>query len=226
MDVYLADLRRLAVPFGGTTDRILECAFMPGLPNDVSRLLRASLRLNKLGIDELLARTRNILKDTELVAAAARTTETPSERQYAAGDSAVPRPESSKCYRCGGLNHYSRDCRGWGNTGGANDQKTPGPHSAELFRKRVRGQGAVASLAPSWPVNAVLPVIKVQVDGVQCSALVDTGCSRSIVSADRCTAWSNQQVDMRTINRTSHACCGVGTVSILTNGSGHTVVNV
>ena len=73
---------------------------------------------------------------------------------------------------------------------------------------------------------APLPVIKVQVEGVQCSALVDTGCSHSIVSADQCTAWSSQQVDIWTIDETSWACCGVGTVSILTNGGSHAVVNV
>ena len=82
------------------------------------------------------------------------------------------------------------------------------------------------ALPPSWPVNAALPIIKVQVDGVQCSALIDTGCFRSIVSADRCPAWSSLQVDMRTIARTSQACCGVRTVSILTNGGGHAIVNV
>ena len=70
---------RLAVPFGRATDCILECAFWAGIPDDISRLLRVSWRL-----DELLARTQNILKDIELVAVAARTTETPSERQYAA----------------------------------------------------------------------------------------------------------------------------------------------
>ena len=67
-----------------------------------------------------------------------------------------------------------------------------------------------------------LSVIKVHVNGV----LVDTGCSRSIVSADSRAAWSDQQVDMRTIDGTSRACCGVGTVSILTNGDCHAVVNV
>ena len=74
VDVYLADLRKLAVPFGGATDHILECAFLAGLPDDISRLLRSSSRLDELGIDELLARTRNILKDTELVASGVRTT--------------------------------------------------------------------------------------------------------------------------------------------------------
>ena len=80
MDIYLADLRKLAVPFDGATDCILGCAFLAGLPDDVSWLLHASLRLDKLGINELLARAHNTLKDTELVVAAARTTETPSER--------------------------------------------------------------------------------------------------------------------------------------------------
>ena len=103
VDIYLADLRRLVVPFGGATDCIPECAFLAGLPDDVSRLLRVSLRLDELGIDELLARAQNILKDTELVAAAARATKTLSERQHAAGDSTMPRPwESPKCYRCRG----------------------------------------------------------------------------------------------------------------------------
>ena len=32
--VYLADLRRLTVPFGGATDHMLECAFMARLPDD------------------------------------------------------------------------------------------------------------------------------------------------------------------------------------------------
>ena len=125
VDVYQADLRRLAVPFGGATDRILECAFLAGLPDDVSRLLLASLRLDELGINELLARARNILLDTEMVAATARITETLSKEQHAASDSAVPRPrESPRCYRCGGLNDYSKDYRSQGNMGGANDQKT------------------------------------------------------------------------------------------------------
>ena len=63
--------------------------FLAGLPDDVSWLLQASSRLDQLGINKLLTRAQNILKDTELVAAAARTTETLSMRQHAAGDSAV-----------------------------------------------------------------------------------------------------------------------------------------
>ena len=34
VDIYLADLRRLAVPFDGATYCILECAFQAGLPDN------------------------------------------------------------------------------------------------------------------------------------------------------------------------------------------------
>ena len=97
VDVYRADLRRLAVPFGGANDRILGCAFLAGLLDDASWLLRASSRLNELGLDELLARAQNILKDdTEPVSAALEAPE--------------PTAEGPRCYRCGGTNHFSRDC--------------------------------------------------------------------------------------------------------------------
>ena len=110
VDVYLADLRRLAVLFGGANDRILGCTFLAGLPDDASRLLRASLRLNVLGLDELLARAQNILKDdTELVLAALEAPE--------------PKTEGSRCYRCGGPNHFSRDCRSRRSTKDTPDQR-------------------------------------------------------------------------------------------------------
>ena len=98
VDVYLADSRMLAAPFGGVTHSILGCAFLVGLPDDESRLLRASSRLNELGLDELLARAQNILKDnTESVSVAVEAPEPPRE--------------GPRCCRCGGPNHFSRDCQ-------------------------------------------------------------------------------------------------------------------
>ena len=63
-------------------------------------------------------------------------------------------------------------------------------------------------------MNTGLPVIGVKIDYVQCSALVDTECSQSKVSANHCQMWRKQQVDVMTINGLSQASCGVGTVMI------------
>ena len=42
VDVFLAELRRLAVPFGGLIDKMLACAFVGGLPDTVMQLLRTA----------------------------------------------------------------------------------------------------------------------------------------------------------------------------------------
>ena len=52
VDVYLADLRRLAALFGGIPDAGLGCAFVAGLPASVSRILRAGSRLENLNITD------------------------------------------------------------------------------------------------------------------------------------------------------------------------------
>ncbi|CAE1309081.1 unnamed protein product [Acanthosepion pharaonis] len=128
----------------------------------------------------------------------------------------------------------SWDCRSRSDVGAADGPSTTTllslqrvkPCSTGLLGKRVRGQGAVATLAPSRSVNAALPVVNVYVEGKRCSALVDTGCSRSIVSADRCVTWSSQQMEIRMIDGVSWACCGVGTVSVLADGGNHAKVLV
>ena len=52
---------------------------------------------------------------------------------------------------------------------------------------------------------------------MRCSALIDTGCSRTIVDADRCCSWRKAGVNVETFGGTSRACCGVGIVSISTD---------
>ena len=110
VDVYLANLRRLATLFGGVNDRILGCNFLVGLPDDASRLLQASSKLNELRLDKLLARAWKILKDDmELVSVAL--------------EAPKPTTEGPRCYRCGGLNYFSRDCWSWSSTRDTPDQR-------------------------------------------------------------------------------------------------------
>ena len=104
VDVYLAELSKLATQFGGMTERDLVCAFIAGLPEHAENLLQATTRVEDLPISEILARTRALLKDslagTESTAAAAQL----PERQKK-GVTALRR-----CYVCQEPNQMAQDC--------------------------------------------------------------------------------------------------------------------
>ena len=78
------------------------------------------------------------------------------------------------------------------------------------------GQGISASLLLPEDVNAVLPAASIYVDGAECSALIDTGCSRTIIDADRYRSWRRAIVNGMTIGGMSRPCCGDGMVTVST----------
>ena len=82
--------------------------------------------------------------------------------------------------------------------------------------KRNGGQSIKASLLLHEDVNAVLPAASIYVDGAKCLALIDTGCSRTIIDADRCRFWRRAIVNVTTIGGMSRPCCGDGMVTVYT----------
>lgn len=106
-DVFLSDLRRLAVLFGGVPDSALLCAFVSGLPGSVRQAIRAGSRAESLNLDDVLTRARAVLADEEAhTAAAVVRGPARATTAAAAGATAVP----AKCYSCGQPNHIARDC--------------------------------------------------------------------------------------------------------------------
>lgn len=103
VDVYLAELRRLAVLFGGISEKGLTCAFIAGMPESVEELLRASSQVEDMHISEVLARARAILKKGPVTVEQAAAAQ-PTQRQTK--ESVTP----TSCYKCGGPNHLARDC--------------------------------------------------------------------------------------------------------------------
>lgn len=102
VDVYLADLRRLATLIGGLPDKALMYAFVAGLPDNTRRLLRAGSRMETMDLQQALARARAVLVEEEATVAAATVAQT---RRPAQHDQPVT------CHTCNQPNHFARDCR-------------------------------------------------------------------------------------------------------------------
>ena len=104
LDVFLAELCKLATQFRGMTERGLVCAFIAGLPEHVENLLQATTRVDNMPISEILAHARAILKDSftdiGLTAAAAQLPGCQEKETTAL----------RRCYICQGPNHMARDC--------------------------------------------------------------------------------------------------------------------
>ena len=78
-DVYLAELRRLGVLFGGVSDKTLMCAFVAGLPDNVRQVLRAVTRLESMNVQEVLIRARAVMTDENSGIVAAGISRVPHE---------------------------------------------------------------------------------------------------------------------------------------------------
>ena len=133
VDVYLAELCKLATQFGGMTERGLVCAFIAGLLEYVENLLQATTWVDDLPISEILAHARAILKDsltgTESAAATAQLPGRQEKRVTAL----------RRSYVCQEPNHMARDC----------PRRRGSPRSPKsLICYRSKRQGHVAQNCP------------------------------------------------------------------------------
>lgn len=98
VDVFIADLRRLVALMGQTNpEPLLKCAFVSGLPADVSIQLKSTTAVESLELPELISRARIILS-----------TRIPTSNLCAAGQ--ITSARRLKCFECGSFDHIKRDC--------------------------------------------------------------------------------------------------------------------
>ena len=100
VDVFLADLKRLASLFGGLSSDGMCCAFMAGLPDRLKQILRAGARMGSLTLDEVVDRARAVMKDED------------DAPDVAAGLVRAPRGgrRPVSCFGCGEIGHLVRHC--------------------------------------------------------------------------------------------------------------------
>ena len=123
-----------------------------------------------------------------------------------------------QCYKCGGPNHFARDCR---KPGGKSRRALP-----EIRYYQCQQQGHVASRCPGklgkgreagttlsqLKLEEVLPVMKVKVNGMDRIALVDSGCSSSVVSGMLCRPEVWKSTAILTASRKCFLSHGVSSV--------------
>ena len=88
---------------------------------------------------------------------------------------------------------------------------------------RWRG-GTSASPLSGLSVSGALPEMQLLVNGVNCDALVDTGCTKCIVHASLCSRWTRENVNVTTVSGERYKCLGTSEVQIqLHSGASVTV---
>ena len=189
VDVYVADLKRIASLVSGTKDEDwIKCAFVCGLPDEVKSQLQAACSLAKMALHEVVEKARSLVASKEVCF-----TSVARETGIGRGRGMM------QCYRCNGFGHMARECPNNYKENGRSDRDNvrvdrvcfncgKSGHmsrtctSATVSSKKLAGR-VTLSCAGGLPGSlAQLPMKDVWIGKKKVRGLGDTSCSQSILS--------------------------------------------
>lgn len=103
-DVFLTELKLMAESFGGAHEELLECAFVTGLPSDVSTAIQIGAAADKLTLQDVLVRTRMVLQRKQ------GNMEYDQCSKYSKDECCLGGIRERRCFNCNKLGHFSKNC--------------------------------------------------------------------------------------------------------------------
>ena len=91
--------------------------------------------------------------------------------------------------------------------------------------KRGARGGSCAGLLSGLRWSGALPVRVLAMNGIECSVLIDTGCTRTVVHTSLCVGWERREVCMLTVSGQRLDCAGTADVRVRVPGMAAVVVD-
>ena len=220
MDVYLADLWKLSILFGGNT----------GQRDSMLVHTRASWFREK--VPSVLSQGGRYVLWGAIISNSGSHKGWNSRKGTSRRFGAAPTDFLSflvmgltvTCHECNGPNHFARVCvkRRRQLKCIVIDATRPIIWSEIVQERKLRTRCPLSSQR----VNSALPIVTVYVDGTPCSAVFESGYSRSILSTKLCQSWSKQDVAVTTLTEARQAGFGSCAVRVCTLAGSTATVNV
>lgn len=222
VDVYIADIRRLAELSGGLNEKAIVSAFVHGLPHHVRRTLRTNARMTEMSVQQLVESACGIIADDGAAAAGAEL----GEVRRGECTCTCCRRRRLTAHRDGDTGQLQNCCRhSPEHVSSSQSNEHSGRRSVWCFRCRQRGH--IAAQCPKKRAARVglgvgclsfahgaLPTVSLRVNDCLKRVLVDSWCSSCIVSATCCAKWRDRRTTIVTMDGTEHRSVGVTTVCL------------
>lgn len=158
----------------------------------IRQALQASSRMNDMTLSQILNKVHAIMMNEKKiwgVSAATQPAETHDNPTLA-----INRHGNITFYKCHRPNHFATDCQYKDVRQFCTNVMIFDAFNATKSDTLHLSDKKMGHLTPPKVMKEVLPLITVCVDGIKCTALVDTGCCQSRTNISVCCPWSKQEM--------------------------------